>query len=541
MWAASVDVKSTKEPPAVSKPIVNHQAKGREKAFIFLVLCSAALTVGLTLAGFGRVALSATVFVPLHVVLLLFSISVSLGVFAVRWMTYSPRSDAQSLFIGAAFLAVAAIDTLHLLTDIGMPVYLTAWTPSIPAYAWVLGRFTMAFGLLIAFMLPSDRHYRWVPPPLTLFVSVLYAAGVIFLLSFYVSSLPPLQTHAEGLELTTTFYDYMIVAVLIMVGAVYWRSAFLASDRTHFYILCAVALRVFGELSFTLCGAEDCVVDLLGHLFVAASFVFVMWALFRSSVLQPYEQLWRTKGILERRTVEAEAATERAKTCLDFLSHDITNILTPIMTYGEMLSLSDESSPRTKKFSAKIMSQANRATQFITNLRRFSRTESAAAVGFDDFDLEKALVDSEAETRGKYPHKKMNVRYVLPAERPMLAVGAGHIEILISEIFENAVKHSIADSVEIEVTVSEKGRTEEGPQWKVEIADNGPGVPDFLKDGLMAGAFDDAHTLSRGIASALCFMSLVAEQVGGRLYIVDRVLDDPSKGTKVVLILPKAD
>jgi signal transduction histidine kinase len=456
-------------------------------------------------------------------------------------MTYGPRSDAQSLFIGAVFLAVAAIDTLHLLTDDGMPVYLNTWTPSIPAYAWVLGRFTMAFGLLVAFRLPSDRIYGRVSPPLTLFVSVLYAAGVIFLLSFYVSSLPPLGDHTEGLRLTTSFYEYVIIAVLIMVGAVYWRSAFRASDWTHFYILCAVVLAIFGEMSLTLPGVEDCIVDLVGHLFVAASFVFVMWALFRSSVLQPYEQLWRTKGILERRTIEAEAATERARTYLDFLSHDITNILTPIMTYGEMLSLSDDSSPRTKKFSAKIMSQADRATQFITNLRRFSRAESAAAVGFDDFDLEKALVDAEAETRGKYPHKKMNVRYVLPAEKPMLAVGAGHIEVLISEIFDNAVKHSVADSVEIEVTVSEKGRTEEGPQWKIEIADNGPGVPDFLKDGLMAGAFDDAHTLSRGIASALCFMSLVAEQVGGRLYIVDRVLDDSSKGTKVVLILPKAE
>ncbi len=57
----------------------------------------------------------------------------------------------------------------------------------------------------------------------------------------------------------------------------------------------------------------------------------------------------------------------------------------------------------------------------------------------------------------------------------------------------------------------------------------------------MAEAFDDAHRLSRGIASSLCFMSLVAEQVGGRLYIVDRVLDDQSKGTKVVLMLPKAE
>lgn len=541
MWVASVDVKSAKAPPAVSKPIVNHQVKGREKAFIFLVLCSAALLAGLTLAGFGRVALSAPVFVPLHVVLLLFSISVSLGVFAVRWMTYSPRSDAQSLFIGAVFLAVAAIDTLHLLTDTGMPVYLTAWTPSIPAYAWVLGRFTMAFGLLVAFSLPSDRLYRWVSPPLTLFVSVLYAAGVILLLSFYVHSLPPLQAHAEGFKLTASLYEYMIVVVLIMVGVVYWRSAFRANDRTHFYILCAVVLAIFGELSFTLCGAGDCVVDLLGHLFVVASFVFVMWALFRSSVLQPYEQLWRTKGTLEQRTLEAEAAYERARTYLDFLSHDITNILTPIMTYGELLSLSDDVSPKTKKFSAKIMSQVDRATQFITNLRRFSRAESAAAGEFKGFDLEKALVRAEAETRRMYPRKNLIARYVLPAQKPMLAVGAGHIEVLISEIFDNAMKHSVADSVEIEVTVSEKGGTEEGPHWKIEIADNGPGIPDFVKDGFMAEAFDDAHRLSRGIASSLCFMSLVAEQVGGRLYVVDRVLGDQTKGTKVVLILAKAE
>lgn len=534
-------MKSAREPPAVSKPIVNLHVKGREKAFISLVLCSVALLAGSTLIGFGRETLSVTVFLPIHVVLLLFSISVSLGVFAVRWMTYRPSSDAQSLFIGAIFLAVAAFDTLHLLTDIGMPVFLTAWTPSIPAYAWVLGRFTMAFGLLIAFSLPRDRLYRWVSPPFTLFVSILYAAGVILLLSFYAPSLPTLHAHAEGLKLTASFLEYIIVAVLIMVGVVYWRSAFRANDLTHFYILCAVVLTIFGEMSFQLCNVDDCAVDLLGHLFVFASFVFVMWALFRSSVLQPYEQLWRTKGTLEQRTIEAEAAYERARTYLDFLSHDITNILTPIKTYGELLCISDDASPETKKFSAKIMTQADRAAQFITNLRRFSRTESAAAEGFKDFDLGKALVQAETETRRKYPRKKLNVKYVLPAQEQMLAVGAGHVEDIISEIFDNAVKHSVADSVEIEVTVSEKGGAEEGPHWKIEIADNGPGIPDFVKDGLMAKAFDESHSISRGIASSLCFMTLVAEQVGGGLYVVDRVLGDHTKGTKVVLMLAKAE
>jgi len=77
--------------------------------------------------------------------------------------------------------------------------------------------------------------------------------------------------------------------------------------------------------------------------------------------------------------------------------------------------------------------------------------------------------------------------------------------------------------------------------WKVEIANYGPGIHAMLKSMLTCETFDPEEHLTRGIASKLLFMALIAEQIGGEMRIMNRVPGDYTKGTKFVLVLPKAN
>lgn len=110
---------------------------------------------------------------------------------------------------------------------------------------------------------------------------------------------------------------------------------------------------------------------------------------------------------------------------------------------------------------------------------------------------------------------------------------------MIDEILDNSAKHSKSEDVQIDIEVAEAKGLADFDYWRVEISDNGPGIQDMMKTGMAAEAFDPENRFSRGIASSLSFMSLIAEHIGGRMRIQDRVEGDHTKGTKIVLMLPK--
>ena len=78
---------------------------------------------------------------------------------------------------------------------------------------------------------------------------------------------------------------------------------------------------------------------------------------------------------LKHRKELAEAATIKAQTYLDFIAHDLTNILSPMMIYAEMIAKDDQSQPWVKSSATKIMNQIKRTASFVRNTRRLSESE----------------------------------------------------------------------------------------------------------------------------------------------------------------------
>ena len=237
---------------------------------------------------------------------------------------------------------------------------------------------------------------------------------------------------------------------------------------------------------------------------------------------------------LERRTVEAEQAKMKAQMFLDFMSHDVSNIVTPMLTYANLIGENEKVPPEVKKYASKIETQVRKVGQFTANVRRLSHAEMEAYAGFEPVDLRTVLADAEQAIGAKHPKKMVDVRYSFP-EGPVMVPGAGHIEDVVEHLLENAVKHSKSEHVEIEV----EGRCANG-MWEVSVSDNGPGIPDSQKKLIVMDSLVTQSSFERGIASGLSFGSLILEQLGGTMRIEDRVPGDHTKGTKVVLMLPEA-
>ncbi|HTX43817.1 MAG TPA: ATP-binding protein, partial [Methanocella sp.] len=124
-------------------------------------------------------------------------------------------------------------------------------------------------------------------------------------------------------------------------------------------------------------------------------------------------------------------------------------------------------------------------------------------------------------------HKRLNVR----------VAGLDGIEaspllkFAVYEALKNSVQHAASPSVDTEVRLV-KERSGAG---RLEISDNGPGIPDEFKSEVFRP--DKAHMDNPG-GMGLYIVKRIARLNGGRVWAEDRVHGDYRKGTTIVIAFP---
>ncbi len=242
---------------------------------------------------------------------------------------------------------------------------------------------------------------------------------------------------------------------------------------------------------------------------------------------------------LRRTTEEALMAKNRAQTYLDFMTHDIMNIITPLTSYSELILHGGGQPGSTETYAKRMIEQTNRLSRFVTHVRKLARSETAAKVGLEAADLRSLIGLLETEIRDRYRGKDITVAYSLP-EGPIMVQGKGYVGDVLNEIIENAVKHSGSREVMIDITIKPMSVEKSGRFWHIDIADHGPGIPDEQKRLLLADSFTEEMSMVRGVATSFAFMSMIVEHLGGGVRIADRVEGDHTKGARIVLKLPVA-
>jgi PAS domain S-box-containing protein len=102
-------------------------------------------------------------------------------------------------------------------------------------------------------------------------------------------------------------------------------------------------------------------------------------------------------------------------------------------------------------------------------------------------------------------------------------------------ILHNAMIYDPSKKVEVDVNAS---IVDMGREVRIEFADRGPGIPDerkpyvFKREGI-------AKIGPTGKGLGLTVVDRYVTDLGGRVWVEDRVPGDPSKGSKFVLVLPR--
>jgi signal transduction histidine kinase len=76
--------------------------------------------------------------------------------------------------------------------------------------------------------------------------------------------------------------------------------------------------------------------------------------------------------------------------------------------------------------------------------------------------------------------------------------------------------------------------------WRTEISDRGIGIPDSEKTQVFE-RFKRGNTKVAGTGLGLFVATSIAQAHKGRIWAEDRVPGESAKGTKMVVLLPKAD
>ena len=464
---------------------------------------------------------------------------VCFGVFFIHWLPPKQPKTLQSIFIATAFLSTGILAFAQTLTCSMILNILESEGP-VGSFFHMMTGVTMAASLLFAAYIPSQRGIQKRESYLILLAFLLYTGALVAAAMLFGSYFPSLCPHDANADSTRIVIEVGMIIALLLATAKYYRSGRESKEMLFAYLAVATILASYSHAAFCLHQNPYDAYSMLSTVLTIASFGFVFLALFGISITQPYEKLMRAQEQAERRRKEAEAATVKAQTYLDFLSHDIANMISPIMGRAEMILRSSNPSEEQKEEALKIIDQTQKVASLIVNLRRLSNAERIDVSKLEPVDLRELLPHLQKMQVDSHPDKRMDITIQFPKEAHIKVLGGSAAEEIITEVFENAVKHGGKEHADVQVLVQAGRGDMQRRFWDIEMIDNGPGMPDHTRVALNVTSNDPEKRFTRGVASSLSIMSLIAEALGGRIRIEDRVQGDHTHGTKVTVTLPRA-
>jgi|AGTN01.2.fsa_nt_gi PAS domain S-box/PAS domain S-box len=241
------------------------------------------------------------------------------------------------------------------------------------------------------------------------------------------------------------------------------------------------------------------------------------------------------QDITERKQAEREVgeARARAELYLDLMGHDINNMNQIAIGYLEMArELQKDEAGR--EFIDKPAEVLQRCTRLIQNVRKLQKLQDGALqTGL--VDVCEVLADVQREY-GDVPHKSVTLDM---SDCEHCRVRANE---LLHDVFANMVGNAIkhtgdqADIVIVMDMVDDSGTR----CCRVAVEDDGPGVPDWVKDRLFM-RFHRGDTQTHGKGLGLYLVKSLVESYGGRVWVEDSVQGDYAKGARFVVMLPLAD
>ena len=229
-----------------------------------------------------------------HSLVELFSVLVAWGIFIIAWNSRRFITHSFFLFLGVAFLAVGALELLHLLAYKGMGVFPGA-TADLPTQLWIAARSLEAVSLLIApfFLTRRVRAMRllWAYSLATALLGAMIFSGWF----------PACFVEGQGLTAFKIISEYLVCVLLAGAIFVVYRQRQHLDPMVLRLVIAALGVSIVSELSFTLYVDVYGLFNMVGHFLKIISWALLYKAIINIGLQQPYRTLFRELAQSEER------------------------------------------------------------------------------------------------------------------------------------------------------------------------------------------------------------------------------------------------
>jgi PAS domain S-box-containing protein len=251
---------------------------------------------------------------------------------------------------------------------------------------------------------------------------------------------------------------------------------------------------------------------------------------------KPVRLIGTIHDITERKLAEIEFQKAKALVEMynDLLGHDINNMNQVGIGYLELALNTPGLNRDIKKLLQKPLEALQNSSNLIENVKKLQHIRSGE-VRHKKMDVNQVLLDVERA------YSNVSDRDIVINCSPMPGCIVMANEILIdvfSNLVGNAIKHSTGALV---VGMGVSRVIENGREYcRAHVEDNGPGIPDSVKDRLFT-RFQRGDTKASGKGLGLFIVKTLVEDYGGRVWVEDRVAGDHRKGARFVVMLPAVE
>jgi PAS domain S-box-containing protein len=215
--------------------------------------------------------------------------------------------------------------------------------------------------------------------------------------------------------------------------------------------------------------------------------------------------------VTERAEYERRLETQRdnLEVLNEVLRHDIRNDLQLVLAYAEMLA--DEVADEHGDYVGRIRESADHAVELTKTAREIADVMLTDADSDHPVPLRSTLEAELDEVRSSFPGAAVTVDGTIP---DVAVQGNEMLDSVFRNLLKNAVQHNDKPVPEVTVTAARDGDT-----VAVDVADNGPGVPDAQKDDIFGKG--ETALESDGTGMGLHLVETLVDGFGGAVEVAD--------------------
>ena len=232
---------------------------------------------------------------------------------------------------------------------------------------------------------------------------------------------------------------------------------------------------------------------------------------------------------LDRSIPAMERRAEEAHNFAVNLSHELRTPLAAIRGAAEILTESDPDNQDRELFLGTILTESKRLERLVVGLLDLERETSRLEKPVESVDPLAVADRVVALTQPLLERKNLDIEIDRGPDVPTIGIEGDVLERILFGLLENAIKFSPAGG-EISVRLSV-----EGSEVLIEVADQGPGVPDEYREVIFDRHFTRGRGGAAGSGLGLAIVDSLVTSVGGRVWV-----GDSATGARFCCALPTA-